>query len=241
MNKVVVANLKMNLNIEEISEYIKFAEKEFNDKKIIICPTSIYVPYFLKKGFSVGLQNVFHEDKGEFTGEVSPQQASLLGVKYVIIGHSERRRIILEDDEIIEKKVLSSIKNNLGVILCIGETLEEKNMLKTNRVLKRQIVNVLKHVEPEMLNNVVIAYEPLWAIGSGLIPENKDIEGIANYIKGIVLELTGYNDIKVLYGGSVNEKNIKDLSKIKNISGFLVGGASLDPKRIAKIVEEVKK
>lgn len=231
----------MNLNIEEISEYLKVINKEVSSKRVIFCPTSIYIPYFLKHDYSVGIQNTFMHDSGAYTGEVSPKQAALMGINYTILGHSERRIYFKETDTLIAEKVKDAIKNNLGVILCIGETLEEKNLLKTNRILKRQIINSLRDLDKEMLDNIVIAYEPVWSIGSGKVPSNKEIEATTEYIKMIVKESKEYDNIPVLYGGSVNEKNIKELNKIKNLFGFLVGGASTDTNKILPIITEVLK
>lgn len=125
----------------------------------------------------------------------------------------------------------------MEVILCIGETAEEKNLLKTARVLKRQILNALRNLEEADFDHIVIAYEPVWAIGTNVTPTNKDITDTISYIKGIVSEYFHYEDIPVIYGGSVNEQNIKDLNTIPNVSGFLVGGASTDAKKFLKIVE----
>lgn len=238
MNKIIVANMKMNLNIEEISNYLKKINANVNSENVVFCPTSIYLPYFLKNNYKIGIQNIYSKNSGAYTGEVSPSQAASLGIHYALIGHSERRLYFKEDDILIKDKVLEAIKNNLKVILCIGETLEEKNLLKTTKVLKRQIVNVIRELDREMLDNLIIAYEPVWAIGSGLIPTNDDIEKISEYIKMVVNDTKGYLDIDVLYGGSVNEKNIDELNKLKNISGFLIGGASNDPEKIIDIINK---
>lgn len=235
-NKLIVANHKMNMDAKEANEYLKELGN-INNKNLIICPTSIYIPYFLKKKFEVGIQNTFIHEKGSYTGEISPKQAKSLGVNYTIIGHSERRIYFNETDTLINKKVLESLNNNLKVILCIGETLEEKNMLKTDKILKRQIINALRDVEN--IDNVIIAYEPVWSIGTGIIPESKEISATISYIKTIIDKLYPSNNVKILYGGSVTEKNIKSLNKIKEVNGFLVGGASLNTKSLLKIIEVV--
>jgi len=235
-NKLIIANHKMNMNANEVNEYLKALDK-INNKNVIICPTSIYIPYFLKKNFKVGIQNTFIHSNGAYTGEVSPMQARSLGVKYTILGHSERRNYLEEKDILINKKVLEALNNNLKVILCIGETLEDRNMLRTDKVLKRQIINALRDVE--LIDNVIIAYEPIWSIGTGLVPSNKEISATINYIKKIINNLFPDNNIKITYGGSVTEKNIKELNKIKDVQGFLIGGASLNPKSFLKIIEVV--
>lgn len=235
-NKLIIANHKMNMDAKEINNYLKELGK-IDNKNVIICPTSIYIPYFLKKKFKVGIQNTFIHDKGSYTGEISPKQAKSLGVSYTILGHSERRIYSDETDTFINKKVLEALNNKLKVILCIGETLEEKNMLKTDRILKRQVINALRDVE--QIDNVIIAYEPVWAIGTGVVPTSSEISSTISYIKTIIDNLYPDNNVKIIYGGSVTEKNIKSLNKIKEVDGFLVGGASLDVKAFLKIIEVV--
>ncbi len=237
--KIVVANHKMNMLAEEINEYLKIINKNIITKQVVICPTSIYVPYFLRKGYDVGLQNVFLRSEGAYTGEISPKQAISMGVKYTIVGHSERRTYFKETDDMIGKKILEAIKYNMQVIFCIGETLEERNMLKTDRVLKRQLTNALRLLDKEMLNNVIIAYEPIWSIGSNKVPTNQEIGKTVDYIKTMVFQYKGYDNIRVIYGGSVKSNNIKELNQIENISGFLVGGASTEVNEFLKIINEV--
>lgn len=230
-NKLLVLNHKMNLNLLEFTTYLKGFT--FENKNLVVCPSNIYVPYFLKHQYQVGLQNIFHEDKGAFTGEVSPLQARSLGISYVIVGHSERRLIFKEDNDLINKKILKSISNNLNAILCIGENKHRKN---TKKILKKQIKECLKDVFN--FEKVIIAYEPVWSIGTGLIPTNDEIENTVAFIKKYVYKL--YNiDIKVLYGGSVNDENIELLNQIRNIDGYLVGGASLSIEKVRRMVEVV--
>lgn len=240
MEKIVVANLKMNLTVTQISNYLEEIKEVINSKKVVICPTSIYLPYFLKNRYSVGIQNIAVTEEGAFTGEVSASQVSSMGIKYAIVGHSERRQLFNETDTEINKKVLLGIKNNLTIILCIGETKEEKDMLKTDKILKRQLINALRDIDNVDIKNIIIAYEPIWSIGTGNVPENKEIITITKYIKGIVNNIYHEEiDIPVLYGGSVNEKNIEELNKINNISGVLVGGASLKADKLKKIKEVI--
>ncbi|MDD2377360.1 MAG: triose-phosphate isomerase [Bacilli bacterium] len=238
-NKVVVANLKMNLVYDEIKAYIEQAKKEISNNQVIICPTSIYLPYFLQGNYDLGVQNTSEKSEGAYTGELSPKQAYSMGAKYTILGHSERRTIFKEDDLLINKKIIEAIKNNLNVILCIGETQEERALRKTEQVIKRQLINCLRDLEHDMFDNIIIAYEPIWAIGTNITPTVEDILGIADYIKNAVNSLYNYENVRVLYGGSVNEKNIKDLNKIDKIDGFLVGSASLDFNKFAKIINVV--
>lgn len=235
-NKLIIANHKMNMDANKLNDYLKDLAK-INNKNVVICPTSIYIPYFLKKKYKVGIQNTFIHNSGAYTGEVSPYQARSLGVSYTILGHSERRSYFDENDTIINKKALEALNAGLKVVICIGETLEEKNMLRTDRVLKRQVINALRNIE--LIDDVIIAYEPIWAIGTGIVPTNKEISSTISYIKTIIDNLYPNNNVKIIYGGSVNEKNIKELNKIKEVKGFLVGGASLNTKSLLKIIEVV--
>lgn len=230
---LVVANLKMNMLVNDIAIYLKKINKLENNN-LVICPTSIYTPYFLKQKYKVGLQNVYFESEGSYTGEISPLQASKMGVEFAIVGHSERRIYFGEDDLDINKKVLACLKNNLKVIICIGETNEEKDMLKTSKVLKRQIMYALRDVED--FKNVYIAYEPVWSIGTNIIPTSKDLSSAIDYIKNIVYKNFNTTDIKVLYGGSVNEENIKELKEINNLDGFLIGKASCNADKLINIL-----
>lgn len=234
---LVIANLKMNLLAKDLVPYLNIIN-ECKSKQLVICPTSIYIPYFLKHEYQVGIQNVFYEDEGTYTGEIAPKQASSMGVSYAIIGHSNRRTYFNETDSDINKKITKCLENGLKVVLCVGETLEERSMMKTSRVLKRQLMSDLRGVSN--LDNVYIAYEPIWAIGSNKMPSNQDIKDVTKYIKEIVLEMNQYQDVKVLYGGSVDEKNIDSIRRISNIDGIIVGNNSLDAKKLLEIVEKCR-
>ncbi|MEI3529562.1 MAG: triose-phosphate isomerase [Bacilli bacterium] len=236
-NHLVVGNLKMNMVADEISSYLKVINKNIYSEQVVICPSSIYIPYFLKQRYRVGIQNIAAENKGAYTGEVSATQAYSLGVQYALVGHSERRALFNENDLTVNQKVKIAIKNNLYPIICVGETNEDKVMLRTEKILKKQITYALRDLNNDELNNVIIAYEPVWSIGTNKIPSNKDIKSTISYIKLLVENLYGYNGIKVLYGGSVSQKNIKQLVKIDNLDGFLVGGASLNPDEFLNIIE----
>lgn len=232
-NKLLVGNLKMNLNKEDILSYLEKA-KQIHSKNVVFCPSSLYLPYFLNQNLEVGVQNVFYEEKGAYTGEISPSQVKSIGANYVILGHSERRLYFHETEEILNKKIQKSLENNLKVIYCIGENKKEKEEGKTKEILKREL-EILKNYPNE--KNIIIAYEPIWAIGTGLVPNNKIIYEIANFIKEYLKETL--KEIKVLYGGSVDDKNIQELNKIENIDGFLVGGASTKIDVFLKLIEVV--
>lgn len=224
--KILAANFKMNLTLNEINEYIDKI-KDIDNKNIVFIPSNIYIPYFLNKKFSVGVQDAYYLDNGAFTGEVSAKQISSLGVNYAIIGHSERRMYFNETNDILNKKIISCESNGLKVIYCIGETKEERESNKTKEVLSKQLDEGLKGA-----SEVIIAYEPRWAIGTNVTPTNEEIEDIISFIK------SKYN-YKVLYGGSTNDKNIASLNSISNVDGFLVGGASLDYDKFKKMIEIV--
>lgn len=233
-NKIIVGNLKMNMTAKDVDSYLNEITNKINNKRVIICPSNIYIPYFLKRDFDVGVQNIYHK-LDNCTGEISPIQLKSIGIKYSIIGHSERKKNLNETDIIINKKIKLAMDNGIVPIICIGETKEEKDMLKTNIVLKRQIKNYLLNLSS---NKFYLAYEPIWAIGNNEILDEVEIKKTIDYIKSIVKNL--YNlDVKVLYGGSVTEKNIEKLNNIPNVDGFLIGTCSTHPNEFLKLVEVV--
>lgn len=236
-NKKIFANQKMYMTKTEIETFLQAFQNKTMEH-LIICPTAIYLPLFQKSHLQLGIQNVFYEDTGAYTGEISPLQVKEYHVSYAIIGHSERRMIFQESNEMLQKKIDACYKHQITPIFCIGETKEQYEMHKTNQVLKRQIFDVLKNVKQEALEHIIIAYEPLWAIGTGLVPSNEEIERITQYIKSIINQAF-HVSVQVLYGGSVNENNIVELNQISNIDGFLVGGASKNSSKILKMYEVV--
>lgn len=236
-DKIIVGNIKMNMKYGEITNYINLL-KQINDKNVIVCPSYIYIPYFLNHNFSVGSQNVCAYDNGLYTGEVSASQLSSIGVSYTIIGHSERRLKLNETDIEINKKVKTSLDSNIGVILCIGETLEEYRMLKKDFCIRKQLRDGLSGIKN--LDNVIIAYEPVWSIGTSNIPSIKELIDTIKYIKKIVFDYYKKSDIKVIYGGSINENNIDKYKDIKELDGFLIGGASINPNQFIEIIKKVK-
>ena len=231
-NIYFVANWKMYgkiSSINSINKVISLSKRQKYKKiKIIYCPPYTLLEKFnqkLKKSkILIGAQN-FHQvsDYGPFTGSISAKLLKDTCANYVILGHSENRKIG-EKNKDINLKIKSALKNNLNVILCIGETLKEKRQKKTNKILSKQINTCLKNIKK--LNKILIAYEPIWAIGSGLIPTNKDLQNIVFFIKKKLNKNYTKQKINLLYGGSVNPKNIQILNKITNLDGYLVGGAS---------------
>lgn len=237
-NKLIVGNQKMYMTPNEVGEYLKSVIGKITTSNVVICPSSIYIPYFLKHKFSVGIQNICSESEGAYTGEISAKQVSEFGIKYSLVGHSERRIHFFEDNDLINEKVKKLLEYNIKPILCIGETNEEKNLLKTNKVLKSEIVTCLKGIKPEMFDKIIIAYEPIWAIGTNRIPTMEEIKTNVKYIKEIVNKIYKA-EVKVLYGGSINTNNIEKLNKIDCLDGFLIGGSSTNPKEFLSIIEVV--
>lgn len=236
LKKYVVGNLKMSMKKDDVSRYLKIVNDKIETNQVVIIPSSIYIPYFLNQYYKVGIQDVHFESTGPYTGEVSPAQAKSMGIACTLVGHSERKKFFKDTDTIINKKVLESLANGLSVILCVGETSEERDMLKTDKVLKKQIKSALRYVKN--FGQVMIAYEPVWAIGTRVVPKNSEIEKTVEYIKDLIKKEYD-TDMKVLYGGSVDDKNIHEINKIHNLDGVLVGNASTDAEKFLNIIEVV--
>jgi len=242
--KLIAANWKMNKNIEESVSFIKEFKilVEKNNKDIAIAPPFTAL-IELKKNLNgtkikLGAQNMHFEEKGAFTGEVSASILKDAGCEYVILGHSERRIYFDETDEMISKKIKMALKNKLKVILCIGENLEQRENNETKAIIKFQLENCLRNISNNEMKDIVIAYEPVWAIGTGKTATPEQAEEVHLFIRELLKKLYDGNiseNIRIIYGGSVNEKNAKELLAMKNIDGALVGGASLDPKSFAEI------
>jgi triosephosphate isomerase len=234
MKKIIALNLKMNLGYKEILDYIKTIQNKVTDNyEVIFFPTSIYLDLFKKSGYLVGAQNVHFENKGAYTGEISPYQLKSLGVDYTLVGHSERRLHFKENDILINEKVKGALKNQLKVILCVGETDEERLSNKTYSVIENQLKNNLQNID---LEDVTIAYEPVWALGSGKTPTKDEIDEVVSFIKKKVKQENAI-DIRVLYGGSVNKENIKDIMSIESVDGVLVGSSSIDPNYLISMID----
>jgi triosephosphate isomerase len=213
-----------------------------DDREVVICAPYPALPWLTEAcegtSIQIGAQNVHWELEGAFTGEVSVQMLKSLHVTHVIIGHSERRAYFAETDEMIGRKLRTALTAGLTPILCIGETLEEKELGKTNEVVKRQLRTALEDVSPVEVGKLIIAYEPVWAIGSGLAATDEDAENVISYIRSLLPER--YQDkVRILYGGSVKPENIAAYMSQPNIDGALVGGASLDPDVFHKMLVEV--
>ena len=234
-NKIIVGNMKMNLTYDMIENYINRL-KGYNN--FVICPSSLYLPYFIDNNFEVGIQNISEHGMGSYTGEISVKQAKSIGVKYAIVGHSDRRDKYNETDEIINETMRKAVSNDLISILCVGETLSERISGNAQGKIKKQLVDDLHDINCEYYKNIVVAYEPIWSIGTGKIPSNEEIEEMIVFIKRVINHKFNFTPL-VLYGGSINEENIEQLKLINNVDGFLVGGASLIPDKIIKMIETV--
>lgn len=225
MNKIVIANLKMNLDYDEIKEYMKvMGSHSFEHLDLLIAPTSIYLDLLKDYKYPVVAQNLYCQDSGSFTGEISPKQLKSLGIHYAIVGHSERRNIFFENDMLVCQKVKACLKNNIVPILCIGERLEEQE--RADIVITEQLTRNLDGI-PDC-KDLIISYEPVWAIGTGLIPNDNDIKDRVQLIKDLMRQKY-QKDVFVLYGGSVNKENCKSIMNIDDIDGVLVGSSSKDP------------
>ena len=238
--KLLVANHKMNLTKEEITAYLDKMRNHLPGKaEVVFCPSFPYLDLFKREGYQIGSQNVGLIEKGSLTGEVSASQLRSVGVTYGIVGHSERRQKLNETDEMIRTKIELLEKESITPILCIGETLEEHLNGKTNEVLERQLSEDLKNHSEETLSKVVIAYEPIWAIGTGKIPSNEEIYRTVEFIRS-VLQKHFHQTTKILYGGSINQENIITLETIENLDGYLVGGASLHPETWISLIDHLR-
>jgi len=247
MRKALIAgNWKMNLGIKESVSLISSLKGQVKDAscEVLVCPsfTCLKKVNSLIKGTNIelGAQNVCFEDKGAFTGEVSASMLKENGCKYVIIGHSERRHIFKEDDPMINKRVKNAIKNRLRPILCVGETLEEREANKTKEVIMSQVQKGLEGLTKDDMKHLVIAYEPVWAIGTGKNATPIQAQEVHVLIRDLVTEMFSSkisSDMRIIYGGSVKPDNIKDLMMQSDIDGALVGGASLKAEDFSKIVK----
>ncbi|MCS7261975.1 MAG: triose-phosphate isomerase [Aquificaceae bacterium] len=243
--KLIAANWKMNMTPSQTREYVeKFLPlvEMVQDREVLLCPpfTSLCVAQELLRGSSVklGAQNCYHEPKGAFTGEVSIDMLKELGVSYVIVGHSERRWLFGESDELINKKLTACLKAGMRPILCVGERLEEREAGLTLKVVETQIRLALSCLE-EYTDSLDIAYEPVWAIGSGNPATPEDVQLVHAYIKDLLRDINAKHrgESRVLYGGSVNPTNAGDFLHMENVEGLLVGGASLNPETFSQIVK----
>ena len=213
---IVALNNKSNLNKNEFKKYLEELNTININHKVILCPNYLNISQFSSNTISLGSQNVSMNQSGAYTGEVSSKDLKSYNVEYSIVGHSERRKYQHETDEEIYEKIIMLLQENIIPILCVGETKEEK----VEEVLSKQL-DKLQKIKEDYRNKIIIAYEPVYSIGTGIIPTNEEIENAITYIKKIL------PNNKVLYGGSVNEENIDTIKQINVIDGYLLGGLSL--------------
>ena len=237
----IAANWKMHKTIEETEEFINAflpMVRDITDVDILVAPpfTSLAAASRLLKSSNVilGAQNVYYEEKGAYTGEISPGMLLSAGCSCVIIGHSERRQYFSETDEIVNKKIKTAMNNNLEVILCIGESLDEREENRTFEILDTQLAGSLRDLS---LEGITIAYEPVWAIGTGKTATKEQANEAHTYIREWLRKnKDGADSVRIQYGGSVKPDNIESLMSEPEVDGALVGGASLKPDSFAGIV-----
>ncbi|SHH01300.1 triose-phosphate isomerase [Tepidibacter thalassicus] len=242
---IIAGNWKMHKTIKEAVDFVnEVKDKVANtDVEAVIC-----APFTLLKdlkevtkgtNIKIGAQNMHFEEKGAFTGEISPLMLKEIEVDYVIIGHSERRQYFNETDETVNKKVLKALEYGIKPIVCVGETLEERETEKTKDVVKYQVEKALENVDKDRVKDIVIAYEPIWAIGTGKTASSKDANDVISYIREVVASVCGEEvseEVRIQYGGSVKPNNVEEIMNESDIDGALVGGASLNPSDYIELV-----
>jgi len=245
MRKPIIAgNWKMHKTIAEALEFVNDVKDKVSNNEVeaVIC-----APFTLLKdlkeatkgtNIKIGAQNMHFEEMGAFTGEISPLMLKELDMDYVVIGHSERRQYFNETNETVNKKVLKALDVEINPILCVGETLEEREAGNTKNVCKVQVEKALENISKEDLAKVVIAYEPVWAIGTGKTATSEDANDVIAYIREVVANLYGElaNEIRIQYGGSVKPSNVAEIMNQSDIDGALVGGASLQANDYVELV-----
>lgn len=245
--KIIAGNWKMNKNLSEsisLISGIKNAMPQNVGAEVIVCPpfTSLETVHSLIEDAPIylGAQNMYFENSGAFTGEISADMLKSVGCKFVILGHSERRHIFGETDEIVNKKIKQAVNNGLNPIFCVGETLEERESGREFEIIEKQITAGLSGISAEDFNKIVIAYEPVWAIGTGKTASPEQAQEIHKFIRELVSKLYSQlhaENVRILYGGSVKPNNAADLLAQSDIDGALVGGACLQAESFLQIIE----
>lgn len=254
MNKKILAgNLKMNLlSPLERERYLNGLKKELKNKKfenttLVLCPPFVHIEAFGKsvgKKVALGAQDVFAEIQGPYTGEISPLMLKNTGCEYVIVGHSERRRYFSESDYEVNLKALSAMRNGIRPIICVGETREERETHAILQVITRQVRGAMENVNRVKARDFVIVYEPVWAVGTDVIPSSDEVLGAKLLIKKILVGLFGSQhgqETPIIYGGSVNVKTLRQVCIDPGMSGALVGRESLNPREFVRMAEILEK
>jgi triosephosphate isomerase (TIM) len=245
--KIVAANWKMNMTQAEAASFVETLQRELADKtdvEVVIIPPFTAIAKVTEalggsEQIKVGAQNMYWEKGGAFTGEISAAMLRDLFVRYVVLGHSERRQLLGETDEIVNRKVRAAHEASLRPIVCIGETLEQRERGQVEKVLGTQIRGSLAGLGAKELNDTVVAYEPVWAIGTGRTPTPEQAQEAHAFVRRMLAEISDEstaNKIRIQYGGSVKPDNARTLMSQPDIDGALVGGASLDPRSFAEII-----
>jgi len=246
--KTIAGNWKMNKDVPQSKELINSLKQaiggDLKGVKVIICPpfTSLEAAHELIQGtpIELGAQNMYHEDEGAFTGEVSPRMLKSVGCTYVILGHSERRQYFHESDAFINKKAMKAIASGLIPIICVGETLEQRETNVTAQVVSAQVRGVLAGIPADQVEKLILAYEPVWAIGTGRNATPQQAEEVHALIRGLLAELYSKSTAEkviIQYGGSVKPENAADLLWQPNVDGALVGGACLKADSFSGIIK----
>ena len=230
---IIALNNKSNLNKEEFLKYQEKLSDVTTKHTLILCPTMLNIPMFNLGKCYLGSQNVSKDDDGAHTGEVSAKQLASHNVQYCIVGHSERRQELSETNEDINKKIKNLFSNSITPILCVGETKEERERNEVAKIITTEIQSAISTLTEKEKSKIIVAYEPIWSIGTGLIPSINEIDEVLELIKEILPQN------KVLYGGSANEKNIEELNKSKFIDGYLLGGLSLKVDNLKIFIEKM--
>lgn len=242
--EIIAGNWKMNHGPKEglkFLEELDISSKE--NQRIIICPPSVTLAAMVDKlpqELELASQNIHQEESGAYTGELAASMIRELGVDITLVGHSERRSYYNEDDEVVNKKVKKALEHSMEVILCVGELLEEREAAREKEVVEGQVKKGLEGLSVDDMKNIIIAYEPVWAIGTGKTASAEDAQEMNGFIREVLKELYGEDlaqATSILYGGSVNPSNVKELMSKEDIDGALVGGASLDAKSFVGLLE----
>jgi triosephosphate isomerase len=236
----------MNIGPRECEDYVSSLKTKVTDslmdRDVVLCVPSVDIPTAIKcaenSNINIGAQNIHFEDSGAFTGEISVHMIKELGVHHVIIGHSERRNIFGETEETINKKICKAISNDIYAIACIGENKNHSSKFASARFIKIQTGNLFVSVVAQQAKKVIIAYEPVWAIGTGTNPSMDQIQTVCSDIRKIIAGFYGQfiaDEIRIIYGGSVNSQNAKEITSLPDVDGLLVGGASITPEFLSII------
>ncbi len=244
MKKIIVGNWKMNPTSPDEVERIFSKIKKYSSKpgvEVVITPPSIFVPLLRDRGIQIGVQNAHHKKRGSFTGEISPEMAAESGCKYIIVGHSERRRVFGESNQVVNKKLKKIFETELKAILCVGESKKEKKDGMTAETIKRQLEAALSDLKFKN-EKLIIGYEPVWAIGSGNPCDSETAFKMRLLIKKIISRLFSRDvaeEVRIVYGGSVDSNNCMRYVEDAKFDGLLVGGASLKPEEFSGIIKKI--